>query len=315
MVCGVEKSLIQQIVAAIDVQYIISSMRDHNTGQFTGNVLQIVQYLQNTYGTIPPSQLLEFQKEVTEMHYDTPVTPVDSIFNKIEDLLEYEELAHCPFTQLQAIATAYNIINTTGKFREAIKAWNRLPLVQKTWIAFKQHFREAHLELTAETGGAELTLEGAGYGQAAFVENIVTPCLTAEMKHHANLTSEVSPTAEANLEVPPPTATANHSTRTDTFLQQLITQNQEMMRVIAGNANAAGRQGTPTRTPLVSTAPRRTGQPAQPIPARYNTYCWTCGRCNHGSATCNSKAPAHKSKSKNNKLSGSTYGCATTGAW
>ena len=298
---GVEQALIQQIVAAVDACYIIS-MRDRNTGQFTGNVLQVLQYLQNTYGTISPSQLAVFQKEVTEMHYD-PVTPVDNIFNKIEDLLEYGELAHCPFTQLQAIALAYNIINKTGKFRETVKSWNRLTLVQQNWIGFKQHFRDAHLELQ-ETG--ELTLEGAGYGQAALVEDIVTR-LAAEM----NLITSELPPAETTLEVPP-AATANHST-TDTFLQQLITQNQEMMRVIASNANVAGGRGTP-RTPRVSTGPR-TGQPVLPIPARYNKYCWTHGRCNHSSTTCNSKAPGHKSESTmDNKLSGSTYGCTTAGA-
>ena len=75
-----------------------------------------------------------------------------------------------------------------------------------------------------ETGGAELTLEGAGYGQAALVEDIVTR-LAAEMNLN---TSELPPT-ETTLEVPP-AATANHST-TDTILQQLIAQNQEMMRV------------------------------------------------------------------------------------
>ena len=73
----VKQALIQQIVAAVDACYIIS-MRDCNTGQFTRNVLQILHYLQNMYGTVSSSQLSVFQKEVTEMHYD-PVTPVDNI--------------------------------------------------------------------------------------------------------------------------------------------------------------------------------------------------------------------------------------------
>ena len=245
---GVEQALIQQIVAAVDACYIIS-IRDRNTGQFTGNVLQILQYLQNTYGTISPSQLAVFQKEGTEMHYD-PVTPVDNIFNKIENLLEYGELAHCPFSQLQTIAIAYNLINKTGKFRESVQAWNRLTLIQQNWIAFKQHFRDAHLELQ-ETG--ELTLEEAGYGQAALVEDIVTR-LAAEM----NLIISELPPANTALEGSP-AATTNHST-TDTFLQKLITQNQEMMRVIANNAKVTS-NGTP-KTPLVSTGPRNLFLPA-----------------------------------------------------
>jgi hypothetical protein len=119
------------------------------------------------------------------MHYD-PVTPVDNIFNKIEDSLKYGDLTHCPFSQPQAIAKAYNLINCTGKFCEAIKAWNRLPLLQKTWINFKTHFCEAHLELT-EMG--ELTIEQAGYRQVNLVEDIVN-CLLIGFNHQ-NVASQL----------------------------------------------------------------------------------------------------------------------------
>ena len=56
---GVEQALIQQIVSAIDQQYLIA-LRNRQTGQFTGNVLQILQYLHQTYGRISPGQLGDF---------------------------------------------------------------------------------------------------------------------------------------------------------------------------------------------------------------------------------------------------------------
>ena len=238
------------------------------------------------------------------MHYD-PVTPVDNIFNKVEDLLEYGDLAK-PFSQPQAIAKAYNLINATGKFCEAVKAQTRLPAIQKTWINFTtQHFRDAHLELT-ETG--QLTLEEAGYGQANLVEDIVSR-LQAEMLHHANMMNEHQPPTDAPPAAVPPPNTVNHTTTTDTFLQQLITQNQEMMRVIAANTNTSNPRGTPRNPHGVSTAPR-TGQPFRPIPARLDKYCWTHGRCNHKGSACNSKAPGHKDEATmTNKMEGSVYGC------
>ena len=49
------------------------------------------------------------------MHYDL-VTPVENIFNKVEDLLEYGNMANCPYYRPQEILKAYNIINKTGKF-------------------------------------------------------------------------------------------------------------------------------------------------------------------------------------------------------
>ena len=73
----------------------------------------------------------------------------------------------CPYSHPQAISKEYDIINKTGKFRDPINYWNHLSSIQKTWIAFKTHFREAHQKL-AETG--ELTLKEAGYGQQNLVE-------------------------------------------------------------------------------------------------------------------------------------------------
>ena len=92
------------------------------------------------------------------MHYD-PFTPVENIINKVEDLLEYIDMANCPYSHPQAISKAYIIINTTGKFCESINSWYCFPPIQKLCIAFKTHFREDYLEIT-ETG--ELTLEQAG---------------------------------------------------------------------------------------------------------------------------------------------------------
>ena len=63
----VEQALIQQIVAAVEEQYLVA-MKERSTGQFTGHVQQILEYLLVTYGKISPSQLNEFDKEVSEMH-------------------------------------------------------------------------------------------------------------------------------------------------------------------------------------------------------------------------------------------------------
>ena len=78
------------------------------------------------------------------MRYD-PFTIVKHIFNKVEDPLRYCDMANCPYYHPQEILKAYNIINSTVKLQQSIKYWNRLSLIQKTWISFKTHFCEAHL--------------------------------------------------------------------------------------------------------------------------------------------------------------------------
>ena len=79
---GVEQALIQQLLISVYKKYIIS-INNRTTGKFTGNIRDIFAYLLATYGKISPIYLDNFEKEVTEIHYD-PVNPVDNIFNKIE---------------------------------------------------------------------------------------------------------------------------------------------------------------------------------------------------------------------------------------
>ena len=85
------------------------------------------------------------------MTYD-PTTPIDIVFQKVEDLMMYGDFAQCPFTADQAIQKAYNIINSTGLYEDYIKTWTRRPRADKTWANCKDHFCTAHLELQQETG-------------------------------------------------------------------------------------------------------------------------------------------------------------------
>ncbi len=82
-------------------------------GQYTSNVLDILNFLQERYGKISHSQLLSFKQEVTNFVFD-PLTPVENVFNKVEDLMDYGELAKIPYLQQhQIIFKACNIFNET----------------------------------------------------------------------------------------------------------------------------------------------------------------------------------------------------------
>jgi hypothetical protein len=52
----------QQIVAAVNPQY-IAAMRNCSTGQFTGTIYELLQYILAVYGKISPSQLLKLKQE------------------------------------------------------------------------------------------------------------------------------------------------------------------------------------------------------------------------------------------------------------
>ena len=61
---------------------------------------------------ISPDQLAQFERETDNLIVDVTL-PIEIVFNKIEDLLDYGDIAQTPYTQLQALIKGYNIINKT----------------------------------------------------------------------------------------------------------------------------------------------------------------------------------------------------------
>ena len=222
-------------------------------------------------------------------------------------------MAHNKYSEAQAMAKAYNILNRTGVFKEYIKTWKRRPTTEHTWLNFKEHFRQGHDELH-ET--EDLTLDRTEYNSAHMVDEIVNR-VTNDIQAHLQVMAPPPPSIMPDLATSTITsaspevsaATANHLS-TDTLLTQLLKQNQEMMKLLMGQTSTqATAEPKPRRRPKPSTGPRQ-GQPSRPIPERIQNYCWTHGRCSHDSKDCQSKAPNHKDDATmSNKLGGSTYGC------
>ena len=104
--------MIQQILTAVENQY-TTEMKKFNTGHFTRDIHQILMYFHNTYGGILQGQQRASKKEVNKFHYGL-INTIDNVFIKVKDLIKYTELDKNTYIQTQAIAKAYNIINTTG---------------------------------------------------------------------------------------------------------------------------------------------------------------------------------------------------------
>ena len=165
---GVEKALLQQIVTAIPPKY-IAALRDRNTNVITCDIHTVIRHLFDVYGNVTPQTLQDKEQEVKATVYDLR-DPIDSIFTKIEDLLEFSGAAGSLFTQPQCINIAYVILNKTGKFQLSIRDWNRKSSPQKTWINFKDPFRSAHKELREST---DITLQDSHLNHANLVKEVV----------------------------------------------------------------------------------------------------------------------------------------------
>ena len=57
-----------------------------------------------------------------------------------------------------------------GKFGLAIREWNRMPEIQKTWVRFKQYFQKSHQELQEKS---DLTVEDADMHNSNMVNDVV----------------------------------------------------------------------------------------------------------------------------------------------
>ena len=105
----------------------------------------LIQHLIVTYRKIYPSQLINIKQNKKSMHYNTQ-TLIDSVFNHVQDLLEYGELDISPYNQIQTTNISYIIINKTQNFQDAIKTWNWMSPIQKNCINFRTHFCTAQRE-------------------------------------------------------------------------------------------------------------------------------------------------------------------------
>jgi PPE-repeat protein len=236
----------------------------------------------------------EYEQHLKAMTYDTAL-PIDTIFNAVEDLMEYAKLANQPYTQRQAVAKAYTIINKTGRFKEAIKAWNRRTPIQQTWIAFKDDFRVAHREYRETTN---LALEASELEQ-----------------HNANLVQQLvdgvqnTLSADTNAQL---TEVANAVSQSQTEQQQLTEQLSQMQTMLTtmqgqllqhqsagGGGSRSGGRGRGRRD-----SGRGSGRTWVPDTSK---YCWTHGACAHQSADCRTKATGHQDAATlSNKMDGST---------
>ena len=93
------------------------------------------------------------------------------MFSAVEEILEFADITGTSYTQLQAVNITYVILHRTVKFGLAICKWNRMPLIQKTWVQFKQIFCTSHQDLRETTN---LTVEDAGMHNSNMVREIVT---------------------------------------------------------------------------------------------------------------------------------------------
>ena len=102
---NVDKALKQQIVAALNPSY-LDAIRDRTSDTITIPVYDVMDHLFTLYGKITPETFQTKEAEVKALDYN-PLTPIDTIFKQIEDLIDLSGRAHVPMTPAQSVTIAY----------------------------------------------------------------------------------------------------------------------------------------------------------------------------------------------------------------
>jgi hypothetical protein len=72
--------------------------------------------------------------------------PIKTLFQQIENTIDYASAGNTPYTPAQVLTIAYQILFQTGLFADNCRDWKRQPDAYETWPQFKINFTQAHQE-------------------------------------------------------------------------------------------------------------------------------------------------------------------------
>ena len=324
---AMERTIIQQIVAAIEPKY-LRALRDRGTNRINKTIPQILKYLFDTFGDITPKEFKQLRDQVESMIFD-PSEPVDTIFAEIEDLENIADMAENPMRERQKIDMAYLVLQNSKKFNSSLTKWDRRE-DDKTWDDFMTFFRkeQRNMRRTGELTMSEtlnkddfvnLLTEGIKEGvecALATKENDI------ESRNDDN-TTESNNSLATRLEQMNATIAQLKQEKQD--LQSSMSNNMgmgvhpmmmynpmlwqmQMQQALQNNNNNnhRGQNGNSNNN-----KPRRQRNPGKRFKF-YNRYCWSCGGCDHWGRNCHSKKDGHVDLATfKNKQGGSTDNCFT----
>ena len=267
LVNDTRNALKQQLMEVVDEAY-YQPLRNRTTGYANVTPLQMLDYLNDTYGEVANEDIVALKNQLQEP-YDTATT-MYKYFNKLEDLQDLASRSTLPITDNDLITQAYVAIKATGIYDKAIDRWDDAIAPYKTWINFKRDMLTAYVK---ETKKQKIRVP-----QAPQQLNQVTEQLAEQMSIMSEATQS-DKTALANL------TTANQTlVTTNAELAAKLDQALTMLATVSNQLNNMKKgSGDKNKQP-----PKK--------PQEWIHYCWSHGRTNnpnHTSQSCNNRKPGH----------------------
>ena len=105
----------------------------------------MLTHLYTNYVKISPFDIQK-NDQAMKIPYD-PNLPIESLFEQIDAAVEFAAAGSNPYTTLQIVSTAYQLVVDTGIFLNDYRDWKSKAVADKTWPNFQIHFTETHLEM------------------------------------------------------------------------------------------------------------------------------------------------------------------------
>jgi hypothetical protein len=135
-----ENQLKSMLIKAVPTIY-IEELQDPVLGFATVTTRQLLQHLDDNYGTVTARDLARNMDQMTKQW--TGDQPIENLWIQIQRAKIYAA-QHDPITDKTAIRAAVTNLQATGLFTDDIKAWENKPIAEQTWVALKQHFNQAN---------------------------------------------------------------------------------------------------------------------------------------------------------------------------
>lgn len=153
-----DQALLLQCMQSIDDTY-YKILEDPEEGYADLHLIDLLEHIDDTYGTITPDDLEKNEKEMDAPW--SPEQPLEDLFNQVRKAQAFAQ-PHDPISDLKAIRSVTTNLEQSGVFHDALKKWRAKPSADKTWNNLVTHMTAANKERLRE-----LTSNQAGYSNNA----------------------------------------------------------------------------------------------------------------------------------------------------
>ena len=138
-----DKSLKKMLLIKVEEMF-VRSLQTMYGGYLNVSTRNILNNLYSEYARISAADLQN--KDVALKTAYDPNQRIESLFDQVENALNYAAAGNTPYSPAQVVATAFQILFATSMFLENCKTRKRKPDADKNWANFKTYFSLTHCE-------------------------------------------------------------------------------------------------------------------------------------------------------------------------